>query len=283
LPVIIPLGHQFTPADNARLERVHRLITSSPDEFKKAGADLDQWTEDRVRQCRRDLAPDTPITLGMRVKAALDDLRHETVVARQAPSWRRSSRVLLLAWIVCDDRAEDGPFLTQLQRWPWEGATGADLARKLAAACFLTNSATEWFQAVDEALALAELRGIGVAKAQQQTFPARESDRHQPPENGETATASSPMPKHEWLARAMLQVKEHPEWSNARIARHVGIDPSGLSRSPEFRAAAGFARRKGSTPRSGHVKRADKHSSDQRGQDVEAYDDDAVDGVEDDV
>ena len=49
-------------------------------------------------------------------------------------------------------------------------------------------------------------------------------------------------PRYEWLARAMLLVKEHPEYSDRRIARAVKIDPSQLSRSKEYKAAAALAR-----------------------------------------
>jgi len=45
-----------------------------------------------------------------------------------------------------------------------------------------------------------------------------------------------------WLAKAMLLVKEHPDWSNAEIARRVGISPSRISRSEEYQAAAALAR-----------------------------------------
>ncbi len=48
--------------------------------------------------------------------------------------------------------------------------------------------------------------------------------------------------RFKWLASAMLIVRDHPEWSDAEIARHVGIDKSRLSRSPEYRMAATMAR-----------------------------------------
>ena len=51
----------------------------------------------------------------------------------------------------------------------------------------------------------------------------------------------------------MLLVQKHPEWSNAKIARKVGIHRSTLSRSPEYKAAAGMARRsQGHLPK-GHI------------------------------
>jgi hypothetical protein len=49
-------------------------------------------------------------------------------------------------------------------------------------------------------------------------------------------------PRYEWLAKAMLLVKEHPEYSDRRIARAVKIDPSQLTRSAEYQVAAALAR-----------------------------------------
>jgi hypothetical protein len=59
----------------------------------------------------------------------------------------------------------------------------------------------------------------------------------------------------EWLAKAMLLVQEHPEWSNAVIAEAVGINPSQLSRSKPYRAAADMARSGAKGPPRGYVVR----------------------------
>jgi hypothetical protein len=45
-----------------------------------------------------------------------------------------------------------------------------------------------------------------------------------------------------WLANAMLLVREHPEWTDAKIAREVGVHPATLCRCPEYRLAASMAR-----------------------------------------
>ncbi len=63
----------------------------------------------------------------------------------------------------------------------------------------------------------------------------------------ETAPAAEPKAKRrvrraKWLAEAMLTVQDHPEWSDAAIAKHVNIDKSQLCRSREYRAAASMAR-----------------------------------------
>ena len=69
-----------------------------------------------------------------------------------------------------------------------------------------------------------------------------------------------------WIAEAMITLHEHPEWSNAKIARKVGISPSQLTRCREYRFAASLARQP-NLP-SGHVTK----DPDTRLRDVEAYD-----------
>lgn len=62
------------------------------------------------------------------------------------------------------------------------------------------------------------------------------------------ATPAPPAPKSagehqaEWLAKAMLMVRDHPDWSDAEIARRVGKSPGTLSRSKEYQMAAKLAR-----------------------------------------
>jgi hypothetical protein len=48
-----------------------------------------------------------------------------------------------------------------------------------------------------------------------------------------------------WWAKAILLVKDHPEWSDAKIAEAVGKSKSTLSRNKIYRAAAKLARDKG--------------------------------------
>ncbi|MCK4342441.1 MAG: hypothetical protein KAY37_12040 [Phycisphaerae bacterium] len=72
----------------------------------------------------------------------------------------------------------------------------------------------------------------------------------------------------QWLAEAMLLVQDHPDWSDAEIARHVGKDRSTLSRSKEYRASAAMARGKKADLPSGHI----KNDPDTGLTDVEAYD-----------
>src|SRR5262249_6237845 len=58
-----------------------------------------------------------------------------------------------------------------------------------------------------------------------------------------------------WLAQAMFLVRDHPEWSDARIANQVGVNRSQLNRDrcPEYQAAAAMARGKKKDVPSGYV------------------------------
>ena len=56
-----------------------------------------------------------------------------------------------------------------------------------------------------------------------------------------------------WLATAMLLVHDHPDWSDAEIARRVGKDKSTLSRSKEYQAAAAMARGVKDDRHRGHI------------------------------
>ena len=64
----------------------------------------------------------------------------------------------------------------------------------------------------------------------------------------------------------MLLVQEHPDWSDAQIAREVGKHPSTLSRDKTYQAAAPMARGDKSDRRRGHI----KVDPDSGQQDVEA-------------
>lgn len=57
--------------------------------------------------------------------------------------------------------------------------------------------------------------------------------------------------KLEWLPKAMLIVRDNPDWSDSRIAEEVGVNRSTLSRRPEYQAAAALARGsvRGNVPR----------------------------------
>jgi hypothetical protein len=59
--------------------------------------------------------------------------------------------------------------------------------------------------------------------------------------------------KVEWLAKAMLLVRDHPELSDAQIAKRVGKHRSTLTRSPEYQRAAETARGKKTDQPPGHI------------------------------
>jgi hypothetical protein len=65
-----------------------------------------------------------------------------------------------------------------------------------------------------------------------------------------SSTAQPKRGKGQWLGEALILLRDHPEWTDARIARECGVDRSRLSRSKEFKKAAGLARgRKADLPR----------------------------------
>lgn len=83
------------------------------------------------------------------------------------------------------------------------------------------------------------------------------------------ASPKEPKDRARWLANAMIQVRDHPELSNAKIARMVGIDAAQLSRSPDYQRAADIARGGSASVPRGHV----ATDPDTRHRDVEAYQD----------
>jgi len=88
---------------------------------------------------------------------------------------------------------------------------------------------------------------------------ARDRDRNSKPDGlgmaREPVVASPSARKGEWLARAMILVRDHPEWSDRRIAQETGVDPGTLSRSAEYQVAAKIARESGATVARGFVVR----------------------------
>ena len=85
-----------------------------------------------------------------------------------------------------------------------------------------------------------------------------------------TSPVSKDIQQKTWLALAVLLVRDHPDWSDAEIARQIDKAPSTLSRNPEFRLAAKLARSPKTSQAQGHV----VNDSDLGMRDVEAYSDD---------
>lgn len=46
----------------------------------------------------------------------------------------------------------------------------------------------------------------------------------------------------EWFSKATLYLRDHPEWSDAEIARRVGVSKTRLSRSEDYQALARITR-----------------------------------------
>ena len=57
-----------------------------------------------------------------------------------------------------------------------------------------------------------------------------------------SATVNKAGNRMEWLTRAILSVNKHPDWSDAEIARHVGVHRGTLTRNTTYRRAAALAR-----------------------------------------
>ncbi len=68
-----------------------------------------------------------------------------------------------------------------------------------------------------------------------------------------TSLVSKSNEKLRWLAQALFLVQEHPDWSDAEIARQVGKHKSTLSRDEIYQAAAALARGNKNDVRRGHV------------------------------
>jgi len=76
-----------------------------------------------------------------------------------------------------------------------------------------------------------------------------------PPAGGRGGAAEPERAKGNWLAEAMLMVRDNPAQSDAAIARAVGVHRSQLTRSREYKLAAGMARNQGQRPARGRVDR----------------------------
>ena len=87
---------------------------------------------------------------------------------------------------------------------------------------------------------------LGVTDIKEEIAGSTTETRHEtgpttPDPVGQAAPTSKREERAKWLATAMLLVRDHPEWSDAEIARRVSKAPSTLSRSPEYQAAAAMA------------------------------------------
>jgi len=104
-----------------------------------------------------------------------------------------------------------------------------------------------WGEGAD---ALASRLIPGLAEAVADYFKA-----HATPAGGRGGATEPERAKGDWLAAAMLMVRDNPTQSDAAIARAVGVHPSTLTRSHEYQLAAGMARDQGMRPARGRVDR----------------------------
>ena len=89
-----------------------------------------------------------------------------------------------------------------------------------------------------------------------------------PPEKASSPTDAS-VRHAEWLAKALLLIQDHADWSDRQIAQKVGIDHSQLSRSRVYQVAKSMALGKKADRPKGHVK-VDPTT---KQRDIEAYSD----------
>jgi hypothetical protein len=94
---------------------------------------------------------------------------------------------------------------------------------------------------------------VPVEASSPQDVQSQEASSHSSRQSSSSSSSSSSRrPKYDWLAKAMLLVNANPDWSDAKIAKEVGIHPSQLSRSLEYQGAAALARGKKTDLPSGH-------------------------------
>jgi hypothetical protein len=87
-----------------------------------------------------------------------------------------------------------------------------------------------------------EIHACASAWADRQKMKAKLAADAQVPAPAPPATQKTVASQTEWLSKAMLLVRDHPDWSDAEIARSVGRSPGTLSRSKEYKMAAALAR-----------------------------------------
>lgn len=130
----------------------------------------------------------------------------------------------------------------------------------------LTDTDLDSIEAFLEELARFVLNGP--TKSAEGSAAGREATADALPEGSKVGADPKPKrPREEWMAQAMLLVRDKPHLSDAEIARKVGVHKGTLARSPEYRAAAALAR--GTTDAVPKGKRVADPESGQS--DIEAY------------
>jgi hypothetical protein len=189
--------YETTPDDLARMDRVHALITAHPEEFGDAAAWIDDLyspdalhtRSEKKKEFLADIAanPAPPSKIDYsgltrmlrqleipdrrdRLSRAgwdaptrrWDVLLHNFDVGYLPiqlpnPPWDQVAPVLLVYWITCDERAENGPPLTKFQTWRWSDTE--DALERSVARCWVADW-SKLNRGVDLALAVAERKGL---------------------------------------------------------------------------------------------------------------------------
>lgn len=192
--------------------RIHMLVVE-PDKMRRFRDALESWVRDALESLVADETGHTP---------SLDFLRFDR------PLSRKEKYVLLAA--VHDTYC---PSLSRI--WPEEWDLESDRTRSFWAVAYHLPEAIEDMQAALEAF----LADVAEDLSKDSEKPAG----HEPQRKKQQSTATSARARQqEWLAKAMLLVRDHPEWSDAKIAREVGVNPGTLSRSGVYKAAKKLAR-----------------------------------------
>jgi hypothetical protein len=147
------------------------------------------------------------------------DLTSESQGIRIIWAWR----ILYVAFLVTDpDAAEGGLPPDELLRTPWDerGSLGRWWARESA---YGQPPFEHWNELTRLALVII---------------------RRDAPKGNQ---------RRNWLPEAVFLVRDHADWPDAKIAAAVGVSPSALSRSKEYKRAAALARDLGGGPLEGHV------------------------------
>ena len=124
------------------------------------------------------------------------------------------------------------------------------------------------FMAADLVLQPQDAAGGAVETSQPQAAPELQAGPAGKPQDARQNLPTTRRQRQiKWLAEAMLLVREHPDWSDAEIARRVGRSSTALSRNDTYQAAAAMARDGKPDLLRGHV----TISEDGDLSDVEAY------------
>jgi hypothetical protein len=260
------------PIDRNNSKTVWRALDQLYMERRK---ELREERRERDAQCHRE-ALDRAFRLRLAVKDAI-----ESDLVAGGNEQTQAQWVILLACLLSypNDLSLPGEFGS----WPWKGQGGAyDVLvggawipgresvlfspfcepREAGNACITDIDVESFASLVQHASGLCE----NIASSRHATMDSpspklSETSRNEslpmPASSSGAAVGSLIQSKEEetftWVARAMFLVREHPDWSDAEIARRVEKNPGTLSRNELYKAAANLARGNKSSRAKGEV------------------------------